>query len=130
MNVLSKSLTTAFKSSLLASVLFVLGIYSVEDTPIIIVEIIPALLIVCVITFTISTIAIWVTILPFYYLSSDKLELKFKVYFPFYATLFFSICFIMAISIDFIIGSLIFGIAYITAMFAWIWFFKPDKNEK
>ena len=129
MNVLSKILTTAFKSAILASALFVFGIYTLEETSIVIVEILPAFLIVFIIIFIISILAILLTVLPFYYLPpKEQLISKFRKYFPFYSISFFTICIIVILVTDFIIGSLLFGIAYITAMFAWIWFFKPGQK--
>jgi len=129
MNVLSKILTTSFKSSLLASALFVLGIFGIEGSPFIIAEIIPAFLIVWVITFIISIVAIHLAILPFYYFSLNySLDEIFKKCFPYYSMLSFALCLFLSIKIDFKIGSLILSTAYITAMFAWIWFFKPEKK--
>lgn len=127
MNVISKILKTAFKSASLASVLFVLGIYVAEGTPILVLEVIPAFFIVWVVTFIISIIAIPVTILPFYYLSNNALTIKFKKHFPIYSISFFIICLTATLLVDFIVGSLLFAITYITAMFAWIWFFKPEQ---
>lgn len=129
MNVIPKILTTAFKSAILASTLLVSGLFIVEGTHITL-DVLPVFLFACIITFILSVGGIIVTILPFCYLPpKEPLISKFRKYFPFYSISFFTICIIVILMTDFIIGSLLFGIAYITAMFAWTWFFKPEKNE-
>lgn len=69
------------------------------------------------------------TLLPFYSFSKSKDTQKiFNAWFPYYAILFFvALVLFTAISTDLIFIPII---AFVTAMQAWIWFFKAEKNEE
>lgn len=129
MNIGYKTIITALKSALMATSLLGLSLLGLVRP--LTSDILPFISISYIVTFVLSMIGITITIAPFY--SFSKTNLKDKIFercFPYYAMLFFILCVILSLLIDFIVGSIILGIAYITAMFAWIWFFKSEKNEK
>ena len=117
MNVASNTITTALKAALLATSLLgfaVIGIIKVS-----ILDILPFLPFILIITFILSLIGIFFTIQPFYYHNKEvDLTTIFKYYFPVYALIIFILC------VAHLTASILFSITYITAMFAWIWFFK------
>ena len=124
---MSKTITTAFKAALLASTILCIGIWASQNNFEFI--IIPLYVISVIITFIIACIMIAITIIPFYELKDNlNAKQKFNRYFPFYAIVYFLVCFSVIFSSNFdIFVSLIFGITYITAMQAWGWFFKQKQ---
>lgn len=127
MNVVSRVITTSAKSALLATLLLVIYLLTYEGDSF---GAIPMIL--CIgymITFIISLAMIITTLLPFYSFSKSKDTQKiFNAWFPYYAILFFALLIIFAgISTDILFIPMI---AFVTAMQAWVWFFKEQKNEK
>lgn len=127
MNVVSKTVITALKSSVLATALFsivVIGFDGGKSFS----NFFPFLFMAIIVNFILSIIGILVTILPFYRMGQNySLTMIFKRYFPLYAMLIFSICFVIFLLSGFMVATVTLGIAYITAMFAWVWFFRPES---
>jgi len=123
MNVGSNTITTALKAALLATSLLgfsVIGIIKVS-----ILDILPFLPFILIITFILSLIGIFFIIQPFYYHNKEvDLTTIFKNYFPVYALIIFILCVLCIVLSAHLTASILFSITYITAMFAWIWFFK------
>jgi len=73
---------------------------------------------------------ILITIVPIHELTPNlTVTQKFNNYFPIYAILFFLGCFYFVWSQNFFpIITVIFAIAYVTAMQSWVWFFKQKKE--
>lgn len=127
MKVLSRVIITAAKSSLLASSLLSFSLaVSVNE---LFENIILIFLVSMLITFMISTFMICATIVPFYKIKPElNFREKFKRYFPWYSISFFSICLFLIYKSNYEeIVLIILGIAYISAMQSWVWFFK-QKN--
>lgn len=127
MKVLSRVIITAAKSSLLASSLLSFSLaVSVNE---LFENIILIFLVSMLITFMISTFMICATIMPFYKIKPElNFREKFKRYFPWYSISFFSICLFLIYKSNYEeIVLIILGIAYISAMQSWVWFFK-QKN--
>lgn len=127
MNVVSRVITTSAKSALLATLLLVIYLLTYEGDSFGAITMI--LCIGYMITFIISLAMIITTLLPFYSFSKSKDTQKiFNAWFPYYAILFFALLIIFAgISTDILFIPMI---AFVTAMQAWVWFFKEQKNEK
>ena len=129
MNRPTRVIITSGKAALLASSLLSTGIVVLENEP---VDSLPIIFFISVIiTFIVSFFMILFTIVPFYELSTNlTLEQQFKRYFPFYSMLFFLTCFYSMYHLNFeSISTLIFGIAYLTAMQSWVWFFKQKPTK-
>lgn len=112
------------KSCLLASVIFwvIIGSESIDNNALLLVflSLIPIFLVV--------SIVIIISICPFFWVSrSGAFDNKtiFKIYFPYYAIVAFSICSFGIIVSDFDIYMIaFFTSAYITTSQCWIWFAK------
>lgn len=130
MNVVSKVVTTSAKSALLATILLIVYLLSYQGESF---DIIPMVLFIgYIITFIISIGMIITTLLPFYSFSKSKdMQKIFNYWFPYYAILFFVLLIIFTGVTDITNEFISFPmIAFITAMQAWVWFFKEQKNEK
>lgn len=131
MNIASKVVTTSAKSALLATLLLIIYLLVFEGG---FFNAIPIVLFLgYIITFLISLGMIITTLLPFYSFSkSNDTQKIFKIYFPYYAVFLFLFLVTFTVFKDSIIDDLIFipVITFITAMQAWVWFFKVKKNDK
>jgi hypothetical protein len=117
------------KSALLAAVIFwaqIIEAFNMAFFPILIFSIIPIAIV--------SSLTIFVTIMPFYviggHLSNHEI---FKRYFPYYAIFTFGIAsyYIFCSNFDSIVCAF-FSSAFFTLMTAWVWIFKTPtmKTEK
>lgn len=119
--------TTALKSTALATILFVLPIFSEADEIGIFFLIIPI--------YIICLASIYITIVPFYHSEKEKLSNEgiFNKYFPYYALVSFGLCVFITYSIydEFKETYIIyfFVSAFFTAMQSWVWLFKYKKNK-
>jgi len=125
---MSKVVSTAFKAALLASSLLCLALIAIENK--IGFAIIPIYFISTIITFLIAMTMVIITIVPFHTFDDTlNAKQKFNRYFPFYAMVYFLTCFSISFSSNFnVFVSLILLITYITAMKAWLWFFKQKTT--
>ncbi|WP_117883751.1 hypothetical protein [Aureibaculum luteum] len=127
MNVGTQIIKTAFKSTLLATSLLyfvILGLNGVQIS-----DPIPFLPICLIVIFIFSMLGVSFTIVPFYYLGKkDQLPKIGKRFFPLYTILSFSFCLMFITISGFMAAIVILGIAYITAMFAWMWFFYVEHK--
>ena len=127
MNISARIIKTAFKSALLAASLLYFVILGLNEGRFS--DALPFLPICLIVSFILSMLGVSFTIVPFYYLGKkDQLPKIGKKFFPLYAILSFSFCLMFTIITDFIAAFVILGIAYITAMFAWMWFFYVEHE--
>lgn len=118
------------KASLLATVLFwtldISAGYYDQISPLMILSIIP-ILILC-------SLAIWITIMPFFWLKSENISTDaiFKKYFPYYSIIAFSLCSYFIIASNFANVVCVFFItAFFTLMQSWVWICKiPADVQK
>ena len=118
------------KASLLATVLFwtldISAGYYDQISPLMILSIIP-ILILC-------SLAIWITIMPFFWLKSENISADaiFKKYFPCYSIIAFSLCSYFIIASNFANVVCVFFItAFFTLMQSWVWICKiPADVQK
>ena len=119
------------KASLLATVLFwtldISAGYYDQISPLMILSIIP-ILILC-------SLAIWITIMPFFWLKSKNISTDaiFKKYFPYYSIIAFSLCSYFIIASNFANVVCVFFItAFFTLMQSWVWICKilADVQKK
>tara|TARA_B100000809_G_C15054414_1_gene500174 strand:+ start:743 stop:1159 length:417 start_codon:yes stop_codon:yes gene_type:complete len=119
------------KASLLATVLFwtldISAGYYDQISPLMILSIIP-ILILC-------SLAIWITIMPFFWLKSENISADaiFKKYFPCYSIIAFGLCSYFIIASNFANVVCVFFItAFFTLMQSWVWICKilADVQKK
>lgn len=126
MNIIENTSKTAFKATVLATIIFWILVASQEGLSS---DAIPFVFISIILIFIICFIAILFSIAPFYSLNEQKKNNKqiFKIYFPFYAIILFSLCSYFMITGDFeSIISCFFTTTFFTAIQSWIWFFKTS----
>ncbi len=79
-----------------------------------------------------SSSIIMISIYPFTVINNNTFTKRdsFKKYFPYYTLVTFVICLFSTIAFQFDVFAIaFFSSAFITLMFAWVWMFKPKKNE-